>query len=124
MTKLTPVEEEIMRIIWKLERCLVRDIIDYLEQHTDREKIPHSSISSIVRLLEKKGYVGHKAYGRTYEYFPLKSKKAYSKNRLSRLVNDYFDGSMNRLVSFMVKENDLNINELSELIEKLDEGED
>ena len=121
MKKLTKAEEEIMQIIWRLGRCTVRNI---------REDIggdplpPHSSISTIVRILEDKGFLGHKAYGRTYEYFSLISKEDYSKKSLRKLVNDYFEGSMKRLVSFMVEEDALSVKELSQLLKKLDETEE
>ncbi len=123
--KLTRAEEEIMQIIWELGRCTVSDIRNYVETEMGMKKPPHSSISTIVRILDdKKGYLGHKAYGRTYEYFPLVSKKEYSKNSLAKLVNDYFDGSMNSLVSFMVKENDLKTSELGDLLSQLDEADE
>jgi len=116
MQKLTKAEEEIMQIIWEKGKCIVSDIITHLAPATP----PHSTISSIVRILEKKGFVDHKAYGRTYEYFPIIDKKDYSKFSLSKLVSNYFNGSMNSLVSFLVEENDLSLNELNELVEKLE----
>jgi predicted transcriptional regulator len=122
--KLTRAEEEIMQIIWELGRCTVSDIRTYMEEKLQLKKPPHSSVSTIVRILEDKEFLDHKAYGRTHEYFPLVSRKAYSKNSLKKLVNDYFDGSMNRLVSFMVKENDLKVSELDELLEKLEDEEE
>jgi len=117
MKRLTKSEEEIMQIIWRLERCTVSNIIKEL----GLPKPPHSTISSIVRILEKKGFVDHKAYGRTYEYFAIVSRENYSKLSLKELVSNYFEGSMNRLVSFMVEENDLDVNELSELLKKMEE---
>lgn len=121
MVKLTKVEEEIMQIIWQLERCTVRDVIDQLTQNP---KPPHSTISSVVRILEKKGFLGHKAYGRTYEYFPIIAKEEYSKASLSSLVKDYFGGSAKRLVSFLVKKEDISLEDLSEMMNKLDQSED
>jgi predicted transcriptional regulator len=118
MTQLTKGEEEIMHIIWRLERCLVSDILDEIEKEKGA-KPPHSSISSIVRILEGKGFVSHKAYGRTHEYFPVVSKEAYTKRTLKKLVSNYFDGSMSSLVSFLVKQEDVDVDELSDLIEKL-----
>ena len=112
MKKLTKAEEEVMQIIWRLERCIVKDIRDQLGE----PKPPHSTISSIVRILEAKGFLDHKAYGRTYEYFPIITKEEYSKKTLKQFVSDYFGGSMNRLVSFMVEENEMDIEALSELI--------
>ncbi|MCB0621044.1 MAG: BlaI/MecI/CopY family transcriptional regulator, partial [Saprospiraceae bacterium] len=83
----------------------------------------HSTISSIVRSLEAKEFVGHKAYGRTYEYFPLVSREEYSRTRLRKLATDYFDGSMKNLVSFLVKDKELSIRELSEMLELLQKGD-
>jgi BlaI family transcriptional regulator, penicillinase repressor len=120
MQTLTRAEEEIMQIIWKLERCTVSDIRDVIEQ-AEGAKPPHSTVSTMVRILEEKGFLGHKAYGRTYEYFPLVQKADYTKSSLNKLVADYFDGSVNRLVSFLVEEDNLNAEELSKLLEQLDE---
>ncbi|MEM1323804.1 MAG: BlaI/MecI/CopY family transcriptional regulator [Bacteroidota bacterium] len=118
MKRLTKAEEEIMQIIWRLERCTVSEII---KEIGDPDTIPHSTISSIVRAVEKKGFLDHKAYGRTYEYFPVIKKEAYSRFTLKKLVSDYFEGSMNSLVSFLVKEKDLDRQELDELLDQLDD---
>lgn len=121
--KLTRAEEEIMQIIWDLGPCTVSQIREVIAQQSNGKKPPHSTISTFVRILEEKGYLDHKAYGRTYEYRPIISRKEYSKTSLKKLVNDYFDGSMDQLVSFMVKEDDLKVSELSELLDQLDEEE-
>ncbi|MEM8528008.1 MAG: BlaI/MecI/CopY family transcriptional regulator [Bacteroidota bacterium] len=118
MKRLTKAEEEIMQIIWRLGRCTVRDIREDIGGEPLQK---HTTVSTIVRLIEKKGFLGHKAYGRTYEYFPIIAKEDYSKQTLHKFVNEYFDGSMNRLVSFMVKEDDLSLDELSDLLDKLEE---
>ena len=117
MKRLTKAEEDIMQIIWQLERCTVSDIRDYLQKETGKEKPPHSTISTIVRILEEKGFVDHKAYGRTYEYFPMVSKADYSRRTLTKFVRDYFEGSMNELVSFLVKEEKIDMEELSKLLD-------
>ena len=116
MKQLTTAEEDIMQIIWRLERCTVSDIRDDIQQETGKEKPPHSTISTIVRILEDKGFLDHKAYGRTYEYFPLISKKEYSRRTLTKFVGDYFEGSMNELVSFLVKEKNIDIDELNDIL--------
>lgn len=121
MKKLTKAEEEIMQILWKLERCTVSNIRDIIASEQGGNKPPHSSISTIVRILEEKGFIDHKAFGRTYEYFPIVTKEEYSSRTLKKLVADYFDGSMQNLVSFLVKEEDLDINQLNDLINKLDD---
>ena len=120
MTRLTKAEEEVMQIIWQKERCLVSDILEEMKIETGK-KPPHSTISSIVRILENKGFVDHKSYGRTHEYFPIVDKEAYSKTSVGKLVSDYFEGSMSNLVSFLVKEKDLSVEELKEMLERLEE---
>ncbi|MGV3545901.1 MAG: BlaI/MecI/CopY family transcriptional regulator [Pedobacter sp.] len=118
MEELTKAEERIMQILWKLEHAFVKDII---EQIDDEPKPPYNTISSIVRLLEKKGYVNYKAYGKTYEYFPAISKEAYAKTSFSKLFASYFDNSPKSLLSFMVKQEKLSeadIEELKSLINK------
>jgi BlaI family transcriptional regulator, penicillinase repressor len=115
MQKLTKAEEEIMQHLWHLERATVSDILDAIGE----PRPPHSTISSFIRILEKKGYVGHKAYGKTYEYFPLISKESYSSQSLSTLVADYFDGSMTNLLSFLVKNEKLDTDDLQKMIDKM-----
>jgi len=119
--KLTKVEEEIMQMIWEQsEPQTVSHLIKLMEEPHP----PHSTISSIVRILEKKGFVDHKTYGRTHVYFPIIDKKSYTKFSISKLVGNYFEGSMNELVSFLVKENDISIKDLGELIHQLDNDQD
>ncbi len=113
---LTKAEEEIMKYIWELGRCTVSDIL----QKIGKNAPPHSTISSIVRILEKKGYVDHKAYGRTYEYFPLISKDGELRRRLTGLVADYFGGATDALVNFLVKEQDLTPADLKALLKRLE----
>jgi len=115
MQKLTKSEEEIMQWLWQLERATVSDILEKMGE----PRPPHSTISSFVRILEKKEFVGHKAYGKTHEYFPLITKEEYSKLNISDLVRDYFDGSVNNLVSFLVKKEQIDIDELQKMIDKM-----
>jgi BlaI family penicillinase repressor len=118
MEELTKAEERIMQVLWKLQHAFVKDIIEELD---DDPKPPYNTISSIVRLLEKKGYVSYKAYGKTYEYFPAISKEDYTKTTFSKLFSGYFDNSPSNLLSFMVKEEKLSeadIEELKALINK------
>lgn len=112
MNRLTKAEEEIMQFIWDLGRCTVSQIIDLMAD----PKPPHSSISSIVRILERKEFVDHKAYGRTYEYFPIVTKEEYSKKTIKKLLNDYFEGSVNSLVSFLVKEEKVDKDDLIRIL--------
>ncbi|HTN44769.1 MAG TPA: BlaI/MecI/CopY family transcriptional regulator [Flavipsychrobacter sp.] len=112
---LTKAEEDIMQLVWKLEPCLVRDIIDHLGQ----PDIPHSTVSSVVRILEKKGFVTHKAYGKTHEYRSAVSKEEYAQQNVKSLISKYFSGSPRQLVSFLVQENNMDLKELNELMQSL-----
>lgn len=114
MEELTKAEERIMQVLWKLQTAFVKDIIDELDEEP---KPPYNTISSIVRLLEKKGYVSYKAYGKTYEYFPSISKEDYAKTTFTKLFSGYFDNSPTSLLSFMVKEDKLSAKDIAELTE-------
>ena len=113
---LTKAEEEVMHIIWQLDRCVVRDIIDKLGD----PDMPHSTISSVVRILEKKGFVGHKAYGKTHEYFAIITKEEYAQHGVKSLVEKYFGGSPKKLVSFLMQSEDMNLKELNDLLKSID----
>ena len=112
MEEITTAEERIMQVIWKLQNVFVKDIIEELEEDP---KPPYNTISSIVRLLEKKGYLSYKAYGKTYEYFPTISKEDYTKTTFSKMFSGYFDSSPASLLSFMVKEEKLSVADIEEL---------
>lgn len=115
MQKLTKAEEDIMQLLWEVERGTVSDLLERCPE----PKPPHSTISSVVRILEKKGFVGHKAYGKTHEYFPLIDKEAYGKRSLTDVLRNYFDGSVSRLVSHLAEEEKLSKHELDELLRLL-----
>lgn len=119
MEELTKAEERIMQIIWKLKSAFVKDIIVEMD---DEPKPPYNTISSVVRLLEKKGYVGYKAYGKTYEYFPLISKSDYRKSFYKKMISGYFDNSVESLLSFMVKEQKLSQDELEKIRDIVDKN--
>lgn len=117
MTKrLTKAEEEIMLVLWKLKEATIREVMNEL----DEPNTPYTTVSTVVRVLEKKAIVGHKAVGTTYLYFPLLEKKDYLKGYLSGIVSNYFDGSFSQLAAFFAKENDLNLGELHELMGEIE----
>ncbi len=122
MNTLTKAEEEIMHIIWRLGPCTVGQIRDDIEK-TDGKKPPHSTISTMVRILSEKGFLTHQAYGRTFVYNPTITKDEYSRSSLKKLATDYFEGSMNRLVSFLVEKKELDVEELNDLLDQLDDEE-
>ena len=115
MKKLTKAEEEIMLILWRLGEALVRDIISQLED----PETPYTTVSTVIRVLEKKNFVSHKAYGSTYLYFPLVSKKEYSNTQLKDFVGSYFNGSFSGMATFFAKENDISIEELEKMLSGL-----
>jgi BlaI family transcriptional regulator, penicillinase repressor len=112
MQKLTKTEESLMQIIWRLGRCTVSDVIEQLGE----PRPPHGSISSLVRIIEKKGFLDHKAYGKTHEYFAIISKEIYGKATASRLISDYFEGSALTLVSALMQDEKVDTDELKSLI--------
>ena len=111
MENLTAKEEEVMQIIWELDKALVRDIMNKLPN----SKQPYTTVASIVRILERKGFVSHKPYGKTHEYFPLISKSEFRKQKFKGLISQYFDNSIESVVSFLVKEEKISPEELEEL---------
>jgi len=112
MRELTRAEEQVMQVLWKLKKGFVKDILE----HFDDPKPAYNTVSTIVRILQDKGFVDHKAYGRTHEYFPLVSKDDYSKTHLSAFVNDYFSNSFGKMVSFFAKEKGISIKEMEEIM--------
>ena len=119
MEELTKTEERIMQVFWRLKKAFVKDIIEELP---DDPKPPYNTISSVVRILEKKGYLGYTAYGKTHEYYPAISKAEYRKMYLKKLLSGYFDNSPVSLLSFMVKEEKLSEEEIEELKKIIDKS--
>ncbi len=110
---LTKAEEQIMQILWDMKNGIVKDI----RLRFGDPKPARNTVSTVVRVLEKKGFIGHKAYGNTHLYYPLVTKGEYSKSQLFRLLDGYFNNSFPALASFFAKEKDLSISELEELLE-------
>lgn len=104
-----------MKILWKLEKAFVKDIIDQY----DDPKPHYNTVSSLVRLLQDKGVVGFTQYGNTYQYFPLMTKEEYRRTFMKQVVSDYFDNSYKSAVAFFVKEKGLSPEELEELIKMI-----
>ena len=117
MKELTRSEEQIMQILWNIERGFVKDIIS----HFPNPKPAYNTVSTIVRILEEKGFVGHKAYGKTHEYFPVITKRDYTKTFFSRVMKNYFSNSYKQLASFFTEENNLSVQELEEIKKLMNE---
>ncbi len=115
--QLTKAEEQLMQVLWDLEEASVKDIIEQLP----KPKPAYNTVSTIIRILETKDFVGHKAKGRGHIYYPLIKKTDYSNQSLNKLVDSYFGGSFKSMVSFFVKKNDVDINELETILEHIND---
>jgi BlaI family transcriptional regulator, penicillinase repressor len=115
--QLTRAEEEVMQILWKIEKGMVHDL---LEMFPD-PKPAYNTVSTIIRILEQKGFAGHKAYGRTHEYFPVISKKDYTKSTFRGFMDNYFGSSYKSLASFFATDGKLSIRELEDIQKTIDE---
>lgn len=110
---LTKAEEQIMQVLWKLNKGFVKDIIVQLPD----PKPAYNTVSTIVRILETKGFVDHNLYGKTHEYFPLVTQQEYTRTYFKSFLSSYFSNSMAQFVSFFAKEENLSTRELDELMQ-------
>ena len=117
MKELTRAEEQVMQILWRLGKAFVKDLVEEMPE----PKPAYNTVSTIIRILEKKGFVGHNAYGNTHEYFPAVSKKDYTGTFLKGFIKNYFGDSYRQLVSFFAKEEDLSVSEMEDIINMLKE---
>ncbi|KEO75804.1 BlaI/MecI/CopY family transcriptional regulator [Anditalea andensis] len=111
METLNPQEERIMHIFWRLEKALVRNVLNEIPD----PKPPYTTLASHIKQLENKGFLSHKSYGNTHEYYPLISREDYQHKSLNRLVKNYFDGSAKNMLSYLMKENQLSEEEIQEI---------
>ena len=119
MKELTKAEEEIMQVLWQLNNAFVKDIISQLPE----PKPAYNTVSTIVRILQQKGFVGHEPKGKSHQYHPLISKDAYTKSFMKGFVKKYFSGSYQQMVSFFTREEDLSLQELEQLLKELKDQE-
>ena len=115
MERLTNKEEEIMQVLWTLEKGFVKDIMAGLPEENH-----YNTVSTVVRNLEEKGFVGHNAYGKTHQYYPLVSKEDYTRRFMKVALKRYFDNSYKSMVSFFAKEEDISAEELREILELIE----
>ena len=111
METLTKKEEEIMQIFWDVKEGFVKDIINKLPE----PKPPYNTISSVVRILEKKGFLGFRAFGKSHQYFPVIEKKAYRKHAFKSMMKGYFEGSYKNVISYLVNDEDLSEKDIEEI---------
>jgi len=113
MKELTKAEEQVMQVLWDLGKGFVKDILEQMPE----PKPAYNTVSTLIRILEKKGFVGYQAYGKTHEYFPLVQKEKYTRQFLKNFVGNYFGGSYQQLVSFFAKEENMDLKELDQLMQ-------
>jgi len=111
MKELTKAEDQIMQILWDIEKGFIKDIVEKFEE----PKPAYTTVSTIVRILESKGFISHIAYGKTHEYFPQIKKDEYKKKYFKSFLSNYFGNSFKQMVSFFSKDDNLSIKELEEL---------
>jgi len=115
--QLTKAEEQIMKVLWQLDLCTVKEIIVELPS----PKPAYNTVSTIVRILEDKNFVAHQPLGKGYQYYPLVKKEAYSNQSLHKLMDGYFGGSFKSMVSFFVEKNDVSLQELETIIQEIND---
>ena len=112
MLRLTNKKEEITHILWKLNKAFVKDVMNEISG----QKPHYNTLSTVIRKLEEKGYVGHTIYGNTHQYFPMVSKEDYRKGFMNKAIENYFNSSYKNMVSFFAKEEKLSVEDLKEII--------
>lgn len=116
--QLTKAEEQIMQVLWKLKKASVKEVITELPE----PKPAYNTVSTIIRILETKEFVDHESKGRGYVYYPLVEKSEYSNESLHKLMNGYFGGSFKSMVSFFMKENKMDIQELESILKEVNKN--
>lgn len=118
--ELTKAEEEIMQLLWQLEEANVAQLIAEMKS----PKPAYNTVSTIVRILENKGFVDYKKAGRGHIYFPMVAKETYTNASMNKLMNNYFNGSVKSMLSFFVKKNEMSVRELEEILKEIDKKDD
>ncbi len=111
MKELTKAEEQVMQYLWKLKKAFLKDILNEF----DEPKPASTTVSTVIRVLSKKGFIGYKTYGKVNEYFPAISKDEYFKDHLKRVVDNFFNGSPSKITSFFTDDKDVDLSELEEM---------
>jgi len=115
--ELTRAEEQIMQILWRLDKAFVKEIIAQM----DTPKPAYNTVSTIIRILEKKQFVSHLSFGKTHQYFPLVQRNEYKSSKLKTMVEGYFNQSYKNLVSFFSKQENLSLEEMQEIKQLMEE---
>ena len=113
--ELTPAELEIMQILWDIEKGFVNDVLALLPE----PKPAYNTVSTIVRILEQKGYISHTTYGRSHEYYPIVDRESYTRDYMTNVLNNFFGGSASRMVSFLSSNKSISLEETDEILKLL-----
>ncbi|MCG6190316.1 BlaI/MecI/CopY family transcriptional regulator [Maribellus maritimus] len=116
MKSLTKAEEQVMQILWDLKEAVVKQVVEKF----DNPQPAYTTVATVMKVLEKKGFVSHKKIGNTHLFFPAVSKKEYTKFQFSSLLKDYFNGSFPKMATFFAKENNISIQELEEMLKMME----
>ncbi|MCX2742735.1 BlaI/MecI/CopY family transcriptional regulator [Mangrovivirga sp. M17] len=116
MKELTKAEEQVMNIVWKLEKAFLKDVVDEFPE----PKPAYTTISTVMRVLVKKEFIGYNTYGKVHEYFPKVSKEDYFKNHIGGVIKNFFDGSFNQFASFFTNSQNADVDELEEVKKMLE----
>lgn len=117
MKELTKAEEQVMEYLWKLDKAFVKDILDQFPE----PRPAYNTVSTIVRILEKKGMIAYNAYGKTHQYFPVVTPAGYRKGRFKHILSKHFNNSYKKFASFFAKEDDVTISDLEEMKKIIEE---
>ena len=117
MKELTKAEEQVMHILWDMEKGFVKDLLEKFPE----PKPAYNTVSTMCRILETKGFVDHKSYGKSHQYFPLVSREQYTKEYLNSFVDSYFGNSIGQLVSFFSRQNKVDMKEADKIIEMMNQ---
>eukprot|EP00388_Colpodella_angusta_P013201 GDKJ01033167.1.p1 GENE.GDKJ01033167.1~~GDKJ01033167.1.p1 ORF type:complete len:127 (+),score=5.58 GDKJ01033167.1:144-524(+) len=117
---LTKAEEEIMQALWQLDKAFVKDIVDLLPA----PKPHYNTVSTIIKILCDKGFVGFESFGKSNRYYPLVQKDEYSKKTMNQFVSKYFNGSFAGMLSFFAQEKDITVQDLESILKELKESSD
>lgn len=118
MKQLTKAEEEVMQVLWQLKKSNVAGVIEQFPE----PRPAYNTVSTIIRILETKGFVNHEKKGKGYLYFPLIPKADYSNQSINKLVDGYFQGSFKSMVSFFMKKNDMDLSDLESVLNEIKKG--
>ena len=112
---LTKAEEQIMQIVWQIEKGFVKDVMDFLPE----PKPAYNTVSTIIRILEVKGFIGHEAFGKAHQYYPIISREDYKRHATAKLLDGYFESSVESMFSFFVKEEKLDLSDVDEILKMI-----